>query len=155
MREIQIKENYSKHFSLEISNTKSDNICNFYYSVGQSNYYSVSLTDGRLALKFSSHAADQATTFITKETYNDGKDHTLSVTISGNRVDVFMDDHLVSPQGIFLNHDSDIIAAPTDGGLYIGGIPFHLRDLVEKAGSTGSINGFVGTVSDLSFIDEL
>ena len=108
-------------------------------------------------MKFSSYsAADQATNFITKEAYNDGMDHTLSVTKSGHRVDVYMDDRLVSPQGLFLNGDSDCtIAAPTDGGLYIGGIPFHLRDLVEKASSTGSINGFVGTISDLSFIDEL
>ena len=52
-------------------------------------------------------------------------------------------------------YGSQDISAPTSGGLYIGGIPFHMKDFVEKSGSVSSINGFVGTISDLSFIDEL
>ena len=118
------------------------------------NYYSVSLIDGRVALKFNSNGGSPVATFITKEAFNDGIDHTLTVTKSDERIDVFMDDILVSPaQGVYLNHQD--ISAPDNGGLYIGGIPFHLKDSVEKSGSVASVNGFVGTISDLSFIDEL
>lgn len=128
----------------------------------EKDFYSVSLIDGRLALKFSSSGSNESgeedsivTTFVTKEAFNDGTDHTLSVTKSNDRIDVFIDDNLVSQeQGVHLDDIQDI-SAPTNGGLYIGGIPFHLKDVVEKSGSVASINGFVGTISDLSFIDEL
>ena len=120
----------------------------------QKDFYSVSLIDGRLALKFGSSSSGD-TTFVTKEAFNDGAGHTLSVTKSNDRIDVFIDDNLVSQeQGVHLDGSQDI-SAPTSGGLYIGGIPFHMKDFVEKSGSVSSINGFVGTISDLSFIDEL
>ena len=41
------------------------------------------------------------------------------------------------------------------GGLFVGGLPFLFRDRVDKAGGAGSVNGLIGTISDIVFLDEL
>lgn len=59
---------------------------------------------------------------------------------------------ICNAEGILL--DSVEITAPANGGLYLGGIPYLLREAVEKAAMVGSTNGFVGTLGDVVFIDE-
>ncbi len=50
------------------------------------NYYSVSLIDGKLMLKFSSEANyGVPTSFVTRHTFNDGQSHTISVKKEGRR----------------------------------------------------------------------
>ncbi len=68
---------------------------------------------------------------------------------------MYVDDQLVSEDNrIELGKGVNEIPSPSSGGLYIGGLPFIIRDNVDNAGMAGSVNGFVGTISDLAFIDD-
>jgi hypothetical protein len=126
------------------------------------NYYSVSLLDGKLLFKFAAAAAaaitnmGRRTEFATARSYNDGHYHTVSVKKVATRVYLYVDDNLVCDSvGLDLGDRTLEIPAPSDGGLFIGGVPFIIRDSIEHTGSTGSVNGFVGTISDLAFIDDV
>ena len=65
---------------------------------------------------------------------------------------VYVDDELITttdlPRGSAGENNE------SSGGLFIGGIPFIMRDKVEKAGYAGSTNGLIGTIMDVAFIDD-
>ena len=84
--------------------------------------------------------------------------YSVFVTKNDNRFNVYVDDkHINESGGIFLqeNNGNNEIPAPSNKGLYIGGIPYLLRDVVEKANLIGSVNGLVGTIGDVVFIDDM
>lgn len=103
--------------------------------------YSVSLVDGRLSFKLSS------VKFVTENTFNDGQHHTVAIARVHGKIQIFVDDEIVSK-----DMDSPFLSQE-NGGLYVGGLPYLLRDKVEKAEAAASVNGLVGTISDIIFID--
>ena len=117
------------------------------------NYYSLSLVDGKLQLKLSS-VSGTPLTFLSTEIFNDGDIHSVFVTKNGNRFDVYVDDKMINDPGGIFHQNSNEIPAPSNKGLYIGGIPYLLRDVVERADLIGSVNGLVGTLGDVVFIDD-
>lgn len=91
-------------------------------------------------------------TFTSALAYNDGKHHTVSIAKNDQTLLIYVDDKLISttelPPGN-LNEDSE-----ASGGLYVGGLPYRMRERVEKGGYVGSINGLIGTIMDIAFIDD-
>ena len=110
------------------------------------NSYSISLVDGQLFFRF------MGITFTSALTYNDGKHHTVSISKSDQTLLVYVDDELITttelPRGDTGENDQ------SNGGLFIGGIPYLMRDKVEKGGHAGSTNGLIGTIMDIAFIDD-
>jgi hypothetical protein len=108
--------------------------------------YSIALVDGQLFFKF------MDLTFTSALAYNDGKHHTVSIAKNDQTLLIYVDDKLISttefPSGN-LNEDSE-----ASGGLYVGGLPYRMRERVEKGGYVGSINGLIGTIMDIAFIDD-
>ena len=118
------------------------------------NYYSVSLIDGKLQFKMSS-AAGRPLTFVSTSTYNDGQIHSVFLTKSDNQILIYVNDEVIcNPKGLYLEQSGNEIPAPSNNGLFIGGIPFLLKDVIERANQIGSVNGLVGTISDIVFIDD-
>ena len=119
------------------------------------NYYSVSLIDGKLQLKLSSAAGRRPLTFVSTSTYNDGQIHSVFVTKNDNHILIYLNDQVIcDPKGLYLGQSGNEIPAPSNNGLFIGGIPFLLKDVIERANQIGSVNGLVGTISDIVFIDD-
>lgn len=91
-------------------------------------------------------------TFTSALAYNDGKHHTVSIAKNDQTLLIYVDDKLINttelPPGN-LNEDSE-----ASGGLYVGGLPYRMRERVEKGGYVGSINGLIGTIMDIAFIDD-
>ncbi len=51
--------------------------------------------------------------------------------------------------------NNDLPPDTSNGGLFIGGLPYHIREKVERSGAAGSVNGLIGTVSDIAFMDDM
>ena len=119
-------------------------------------FYSVSLLQGKLALVFGPGATSgQPTTFVTDLTYNDGVYHTLFVTKRGQKISVFIDDVRTDEGGLTLSRGAMDLAAPTHGGLFIGGLPNVILDEVATSKMAASVVNLVGTIQDFAFIDDL
>ena len=120
------------------------------------NFYSVSLVQGKLALVFGpGTTSGQPTTFVTNLAYNDGVYHTLFVTKRGQKISVFIDDVRTDDGGRALSRGAVDLAAPTHGGLFIGGMPNVILEEVTNAKMAASVVNLVGTIRDFAFIDDL
>lgn len=47
------------------------------------------------------------------------------------------------------------IAGPSVGGLYLGGVPSLIEFAVKSGNMAKTVQGFVGTIKDLSFVDDV
>ena len=120
------------------------------------NFYSVSLVQGKLALVFGpGTTSGQPTTLVTNLAYNDGVYHTLFVTKRGQKISVFIDDVRIDDGGRALSRGAVDLAAPTHGGLFIGGLPNVILEEVTNAKMAASVVNLVGTIRDFAFIDDL
>ena len=119
-------------------------------------YYSVSLVQGKLALVFGPGATSgQPTSFITGLSYNDGVYHTLFVTKRGRKISVFIDDERADEGGISVGKGAEDLAAPSHGGLFIGGLPNVILEEVVNSKMAASVVNLVGTIQDFAFIDDV
>lgn len=118
------------------------------FNASSRHFFSVSLVDGQLFFKFSSPTFE----FLSKDPYNDGKYHTVAITRMSQNLQIFVDDKLLSETS---DYSSNFNEGQQHGGLFIGGLPYLLRDKIEKKRAAGSVNGLVGSVSDVIFIDDL
>ena len=92
--------------------------------------------------------------FTSELTYNDGKHHTVSISKTDRKLLVYVDDYLITTSELSRDEVGHEDADHATGGLFIGGLPYLLRDKVEKAGNACSTNGLIGTVMDVAFIDD-
>ena len=112
-------------------------------------YYSVSLVGGRVSLRLGSSS------MTTDTTYNDGTFHTLFVSRRAARVTVYIDDVRLDAGGVRLAAGQGEIKAPSQGGLFIGGVPSVIKADVLNSNQAASVENFVGTIQDFAFIDDL
>jgi hypothetical protein len=47
-----------------------------------------------------------------------------------------------------------VVSAPESGGLHIGGLPSAMQFGAKNSGVAKTVQGFVGTIKDLVFIDD-
>ena len=112
-------------------------------------FYSVSLLGGRVVLRLGGSSVE------TERTYNDGRHHTLFVIRRGDQLSTYIDDILVEGGKMRLQSDNREIRAPTQGGLFIGGVPSVIKADVLTSSMAASVENFVGTIQDFAFIDDL
>ena len=112
-------------------------------------FYSVSLVGGRVSLRLGSSS------MTTDTTYNDGTFHTLFVSRRAARVTVYIDDVRLDAGGVRLAAGQGEIKAPSQGGLFIGGVPSVIKADVLNSNQAASVENFVGTIQDFAFIDDL
>ncbi|XP_028966336.1 laminin subunit alpha-1 [Galendromus occidentalis] len=117
------------------------------------NYYSVSLKEGHLIFKFGVGENHGEVQYRTKETYNDGRLHTVSVHRVSRKISINVDDGrfgtreaLRLPAGI-----GDIMAPGDVGGLFLGGCRTDLNTAHQVATSTA----FQGVIKDVIFNDNI
>ena len=63
---------------------------------------------------------------------------------------VFVDD-VLKTDGIF---SAQTISSPRDGGLFVGGVSTVLHQAALKRGEIKTVEGLVGAIKDIAFIDE-
>ena len=112
-------------------------------------FYSVSLLGGRVVLRVGESSVQ------TVETYNDGRHHTLFVIRRADKLSTYIDDILVEGGEISLHSNNREIKAPSQGGLFIGGVPSVIKADVLTSNMAASVENFVGTIQDFAFIDDL
>ncbi|XP_069690531.1 laminin subunit alpha-2 isoform X2 [Periplaneta americana] len=112
------------------------------------NFYSVSLIGGHLNVQVD--AGRGTVTLSSQKAFNDGKFHSLSVTKTGRRLELRVDDELqdtaVLPKGATVVH-----APGSSGGLYFGGIPGNFSNS-HLAATTIPL---IGAIKDAIFNDRL
>ncbi|KDR22194.1 Laminin subunit alpha-1, partial [Zootermopsis nevadensis] len=114
---------------------------------GQS-FYSVSLVDGTLNVQL--NAGRGGVTLSPKKHFNDGKFHSLSVTKTGRRLELRIDDELQDT--VTLPKGATVVRAPgPSGGLYFGGVPSNFTSTALKASPVP----LIGTIKDVIFNDQL
>jgi len=113
---------------------------------GQS-FYSVSLVDGRLNVQVDAGRGEVV--LSPQKHFNDGKFHSLSVTKTGRRLELRVDDELQDtgtlPKGATVVH----APGPSDG-LYFGGVPSNFTN----TGLAASSVPLIGTIKDIIFNDQ-
>ena len=126
---------------------------------------------GKLVLKFSStrdQSLGKITSFVTEKAYNDGNLHTVTILKQDDLITVYVDDQLVthssglkilpslssSPRQIDDDSPENNMLHPLGGSLYIGGLPTILKSNVEAAAMTASTEGLIGTIKDMTFMDD-
>ena len=70
---------------------------------------------------------------------------------------IFVDDKDVTGGGLDLGYGrAEVLASAEHGGLFLGGLPGDVRREKERINGVvaSSLGGFVGTIKDLSFIDD-
>ena len=67
-----------------------------------------------------------------------------------------MDDKEITGEGALnLGRSVAEIPGPTSGGLYIGGVPSLIEFSVKSGNMAKTVQGFIGTIKDLSFVDDM
>ena len=131
-------------------------------------FYSISVMDGKLVLKFSEtrdQSVGKITSFVTEKMYNDGSLHTVTILKQEDIIIVYIDDELVThSSGLLItpsissstSHESpsNNVLGPLDGSLFVGGVPSMVRSNVEAAAMSASTEGLVGTIKDMAFMDD-
>jgi hypothetical protein len=113
---------------------------------GQS-FYSVSLVDGRLNVQVD--AGHGGVVLSPQKRFNDGKFHSLSVTKTGRRLELTIDDELQDT--VTLPRGASVVRAPgPSGGLYFGGVPSNFTN----TGLAASSVPLIGTIKDVIFNDQ-
>ncbi|UYV76875.1 LAMA2 [Cordylochernes scorpioides] len=109
-------------------------------------YYSVSLIGGNVEVRLSSGSGE---TVVTSDgvVVNDGRYHTLLVLRKNRRLSLVIDD--VEVAHVRVVRISKEIAAPSDGGLFLGGV----RAGMKVGQMAASHNAFSGTIKDCIFND--
>jgi len=119
-------------------------------------FYSVSMVGGKVALSFGQGTnLGRATSFMTSLTYNDGNYHTVFVIKRGRKISVYMDDVRVDRGEVVLSQAALDMNAPTNGGLFLGGLPSVISQEVSNSAMAASVEGFIGSIQDFAFIDEV
>ena len=141
-------------FGLTFTSQQSDGLLALSTFLGKpsghlADFYSVSLVGGRLALNLASRR------ITTNTTYNDGQHHTLFVIRRAAQVTVYIDDIRVDDGSVRLVANQREIKAPSQGGLFIGGVPSVIKADVLSSNLAASAENFVGTIQDFAFIDDL
>lgn len=81
--------------------------------------------------------------------FNDGKFHSLSVTKTGRRLELRIDDELQDT--VTLPRGATVVRAPgPSGGLYFGGVPSNFT----STGLAASSIPLFGTIKDVIFNDQ-
>jgi len=116
-------------------------------------FYSVTFVGGKIRIVLG-HNTDVAQ-FTTPLLYNDDIIHSLFINKQADKVFVYIDDVRVNKDEIVLSGSHLNIEAPTQGGLYLGGIPTMLAEQALKLGMLDTIDNMVGTIRDVAFLDEV
>ena len=118
------------------------------------NFYSVALKDGKLHLFISSSVdpANRLQIISGETTFHDGALHGVVVERNGRRVRLSVDDRWIAT-GNLGSHIGDI-SAPREGGLFLGGVPGLIELAVLNGNMAASVDGFAGSIRQLSFLDD-
>lgn len=106
--------------------------------------YSVSLTNGKLHLWLD--AGRGQIELISNNTLNDGEYHVVSVTKTGRKIELRIDDEFQMAKS-FSQQPFVVSMAEESGGLYLGGAP----DFAEYDSLAPSFEGFSGSIKDVVF----